>query len=110
MCAPTLYPGMPDRGTIHQLTNLKLLPEVCPDIIPKETESIITIICPPPSGLVPKLFETFMAVCALARFAECSLLLWKVSTNGRKWAKQVRNQAQASNLCLISRVNFISFS
>ena len=46
-------------------------------------------------GLVPKLFETFMAVRALVRFAECSLLLWKVSTNGRKWAKQVRNQTHS---------------
>lgn len=46
----------------------------------------------PPLGLVPKLFETFMAVRALARFTECSLLLWRVSTNGRKWAKQVRNR------------------
>lgn len=42
--------------------------------------------------LVPKLFETFIAVRALARFTECSLLLWQVSPNGRKWAKHVRDE------------------
>ena len=43
------------------------------------------------TGLQPKKFETFIAVQALTRLVECSLLLWKCYTTEhyKKTTKQV---------------------
>ena len=51
------------------------------------------------TGLLPKKFETFLAVRAFARLIECSLLLWrssKVEKDDRGVAKAVSMFARAS--------------